>query len=143
MTTEEAASHARLCGEWQLRRSVVDARSQERWEGAGRALVSPAANPQLLLLEERLRIGNGERRFDASRVYRLRLDGRSLAVMTGDGTLLAHLADIGSSARSSPYLCGRDRYQLSFDWLAAGGWATRWDVTGAKALTIDSTYTPM
>lgn len=113
-----------VAGTWMVRRKIIDHRAGTVAVFEGTAVVTPDG------FEEKGRIDLGHAVLNATRVYRLQIERRSIVVRFPDGTEFVTLD--AKPAQTVRHLCGRDAYEGRFFLVDRDTWAEAWRVTGPQ-----------
>lgn len=113
-----------VVGIWQVRRKIIDYRAGTVAVFEGTAVLTPEG------FEEKGRIDLGHAVLNATRVYRLQIERRSIVVRFPDGA--EFITVDAKPAQTVRHLCGRDTYEGRFFLVDRDTWAEAWRVTGPQ-----------
>ncbi len=121
---KELPAVAMICGQWQVRRKVIDHRAGARYDFSGQAVITPE------LFEERGEMSVDGNMFQAVRTYRLVFEDIAVRVLYPSGNEFVSL-EYGTAQRVS-HLCGNDLYAGRFFFESRDEWVEIWRVHGPQ-----------
>ena len=126
-------------GDWTLARTITDLDADRELACRGTASLRDVAGA--LSYAENVHYRLAGKTIRATRAYCFRLIGTTIVANFAAGTPFFTLDLTADGTGSAIHQCGADRYELTLRLTAPSVWETRWDVTGAKRLTIETCYT--